>query len=71
MDDRNVSCGVCVYIFLIYKHDIHVASALFTSIVFADDTTLLFSIKPIGNINCDMMNTELDKICVHFKFRTY
>ena len=49
-------------LFLIYKNNIRVASALFTFIVFADDTTLLFSIKRIGNINCDMMNTELDKI---------
>ena len=37
-------------LFLIYKNDIRVASALFTLIVFADDTTLLFSIKKEDNI---------------------
>ena len=33
MDDGNVSCGVCVYIFLIYNHDIHVASAFLPSLL--------------------------------------
>ena len=43
-------------LFLIYINDLHVALALFNFILFADDTTLLFFIKSIGNINCDMIN---------------
>jgi len=71
-DHKTIQCGVPQgsilgpLLFILYINDIMNATSLFDVILFADDTTLLFSHPDIASQN-DIINNELQEICNWFK----
>ena len=68
----EVTCGVPQgsilgpLLFLIYINDIFRSSSILKFILYADDTTILFSTKSLNNINT-ILNAELDKVAEWLK----
>ena len=69
---KNIKCGVPQgsilgpLLFILYVNDITSATSLFEIILFADDTTLLYSHPDIAN-KINLINKELSEICNWFK----
>ena len=53
-------------LFLIYVNDLHNASSILKSVMFADDTNLFLSNKDINKLFIDN-NVEMQKILIWFK----
>ena len=71
-DNLNIICGVPQgsklgpLLFILYINDIVNTSKMLQFILFADDTTILFSDKDI-NSKVDLINTELKEVTNWFK----
>ena len=69
---KNIKCGVPQgsilgpLLFILYVNDITSATSLFEIILFADDTTLLYSHPDIAT-KINLINKELSEICNWFK----
>ena len=69
---KNIKCGVPQgsilgpLLFILYVNDITSATSLFEVILFADDTTLLYS-HPDTATKINLINKELSEICNWFK----
>ena len=69
---KNIKCGVPQgsilgpLLFILYVNDITSATSLFEIILFADDTTLLYSHPDIAT-KINLINMELSEICNWFK----
>ena len=72
LNHKIISCGVpqgsilALLLFILYINDIVNTTSLLELILFADDTTLLFSHADIASQN-DIINIELQEICNWFQ----
>jgi len=70
-DQQKITCGVPQgsilgpTLFILYINDMHRVSNVLDFILFADDTSILFSGKDI-DLTCHTLNTELNKLCDWF-----
>ena len=75
-DHKIINCGVPQgsilgpFLFILYINDIVNTTSLLELILFADDTTLLFSHPEIDSQN-NIFNNELQKICNWFRWTSY